>query len=434
MLSVQSGISSVWAQVLVAAGLWVGCVPTGGTTQTPTSNKEAFGDLAGVQCSAVRPQTEPDLMAWDPGSRMNLNNLRHQGVVAVRYQATGCNVELELIPDCVGKSQYQYAPYASNDRKLVSSKQELFAELPLGAARLAGRLDGEHSLRADYMLVGMAAIPATSVVQVSDLEGPGCGRATHVISRVYLGGFGMASGNRQVLTAQSTVFGAGLGGNSDESVARVANEGNPDACAAAQQSGQERQLCAVPLRVGLLALHRAVPVEPSQPGPVKPILTPPAASTQQSVPPTSGTMRRIPAGTFEMGSNRQYENPVHSVEVAAFQMDVTQVTVASYRACVSTGVCSAPEAILGLDPPPGKKGINELCNWGKNGKDNHPINCVDWQQAKDFLRMGRQTSANGGRVGICCPKHGREHLSMGRGSSVSREAVLEPGGRNMSSG
>ena len=71
------------------------CAPpanvAGETLKSPTTTGEAF---EGVQCSAVRPQTEPDLMAWDPGSRSNLNRLRAAGVVAVRYQAVGCNVKL----------------------------------------------------------------------------------------------------------------------------------------------------------------------------------------------------------------------------------------------------------------------------------------------------------------------------------------------------
>ncbi len=41
-------------------------------------------------------------MAWDPGSRSNLNRLRRQGVVAVRYAAIGWNVELELLSNCIG--------------------------------------------------------------------------------------------------------------------------------------------------------------------------------------------------------------------------------------------------------------------------------------------------------------------------------------------
>jgi hypothetical protein len=69
------------------------CGPTSATAPDliePTKTGDAFG---GMQCSSVRPPTEPDLMGWDSGSRANLKSLHEQGVVAVRYRAEGCNVE-----------------------------------------------------------------------------------------------------------------------------------------------------------------------------------------------------------------------------------------------------------------------------------------------------------------------------------------------------
>ena len=83
-----------------------------------------------------------------------------------------------------------------------------------------------------------------------------------------------------------------------------------------------------------------------------------------------GGMVRIPAGTFNMGSNHgeAAETPVHAVRVGAFEMDVTEVTVGAYRRCVNAGTCSAA-------------GTDEYCNWGASGKEEHPINCVDWNQA-----------------------------------------------------
>jgi hypothetical protein len=77
-------------------------LPEVGKSELPeaTSTGDAF---PGVKCSAVRPQTEPDLMGWDSGSRANLNSLRRQGIIAVRYDAKGCNVELEVLSNCIGK-------------------------------------------------------------------------------------------------------------------------------------------------------------------------------------------------------------------------------------------------------------------------------------------------------------------------------------------
>jgi formylglycine-generating enzyme required for sulfatase activity len=66
------------------------------------------------------------------------------------------------------------------------------------------------------------------------------------------------------------------------------------------------------------------------------------------------------------------EHPQHRVSVAAFAMDVTEVTVADYARCVSAGACSQANA------------DNGFCNYGKSDKASHPINCVDWSQATAY--------------------------------------------------
>ncbi len=80
----------------------------------------------------------------------------------------------------------------------------------------------------------------------------------------------------------------------------------------------------------------------------------------------------IPSGTFMMGSDlSESEQPVHQVSVPPFEMTMTEVTVRQFQACVDAVICSKPD-----------KG--EYCNWGVAGREDHPVNCVDWQQAVDF--------------------------------------------------
>jgi formylglycine-generating enzyme required for sulfatase activity len=86
-------------------------------------------------------------------------------------------------------------------------------------------------------------------------------------------------------------------------------------------------------------------------------------------------MVAIPAGEFQMGTDNghAYAKPVHTVHVAAFKMDATEVTVQQYRACVDAGACLKPKT-------------GTFYTWGKRGKDNHPINGVSWKDADDFCR------------------------------------------------
>jgi formylglycine-generating enzyme required for sulfatase activity len=82
----------------------------------------------------------------------------------------------------------------------------------------------------------------------------------------------------------------------------------------------------------------------------------------------------IPGGTFSMGSEHGNadQEPVHQVTLSAFCIDKTEVTVAAYRACVQAGKCRSPAD------------NQSACTWGGSGTDQHPINCVDWNQANTF--------------------------------------------------
>ncbi len=87
----------------------------------------------------------------------------------------------------------------------------------------------------------------------------------------------------------------------------------------------------------------------------------------------SGTVL-IPAGTFMMGDTDTLSNaaqPPHMVTLSAFCMDLTEVTVAAYRGCTAPG-CTAPDTTT-------------FCNWN-SGRDTHPINCVDWNQARAYCQ------------------------------------------------
>jgi formylglycine-generating enzyme required for sulfatase activity len=92
-----------------------------------------------------------------------------------------------------------------------------------------------------------------------------------------------------------------------------------------------------------------------------------------------GDMVLIPAGEFWMGCapNDEMcdddEKPYHKVYLDAYYIDRHEVTVAEYRKCVKAGKCT----------PPSTEGN---CNWGKSGRDNYPVNCVDWYQADAYCR------------------------------------------------
>lgn len=82
-------------------------------------------------------------------------------------------------------------------------------------------------------------------------------------------------------------------------------------------------------------------------------------------------MNLIQGGITWMGTDFDVdEAPRHQVAVKSFCMDVAEVTAGAYQACTESGKCSASHTGRG-------------CTQHAKTKDlsNHPINCVDWEQA-----------------------------------------------------
>lgn len=79
---------------------------------------------------------------------------------------------------------------------------------------------------------------------------------------------------------------------------------------------------------------------------------------------------RITGGTFDMGMAES--DPGHSVTIADFEIMKKEVTVSEYRDCISFGICSPPATQSGCN-------LEEAA-----GFEDHPVNCVNWQQSVDF--------------------------------------------------
>lgn len=99
-------------------------------------------------------------------------------------------------------------------------------------------------------------------------------------------------------------------------------------------------------------------------------------------------MAHIPEATFAMGSDEGQpdEKPVHQVHVHAFDMDVTEVTVAEYAQCVAQGACvQAPVHVQWPGVTDADHQLeDELCNGDRSDRRDYPVNCVDWSMATAY--------------------------------------------------
>lgn len=238
---------------LVALSL-AACAPPspGPEPALPTATPKATW---GNACNA---KSEADLMGWDAGSRANVAVLRRQGVLAVRFSPVdACKFDLELLADCIGAGAYAFSPYPGTDKRVAHDTNELGAALPLFSLNVSGKLTSGRALRTDFDLAGVMALPAGRPYPRDDLHGQGCARATHVVSRIYLGGFSMMVGESRSIEAAATIFGAGATASNVRDAESLASEGDAQSCQTAQKTGVESPLCSVPLRLGLLPINDA---------------------------------------------------------------------------------------------------------------------------------------------------------------------------------
>ncbi len=86
----------------------------------------------------------------------------------------------------------------------------------------------------------------------------------------------------------------------------------------------------------------------------------------------------VPGGSYEMGSEAGdlaaavNERPRHTVSIAPLEVLHSEVTVRAYEACVKAGRCTPPAESM------------PACNWAQEGRGDHPVNCVTWEQAAAF--------------------------------------------------
>ncbi|MBU0553993.1 SUMF1/EgtB/PvdO family nonheme iron enzyme [Myxococcota bacterium] len=86
----------------------------------------------------------------------------------------------------------------------------------------------------------------------------------------------------------------------------------------------------------------------------------------------------LEGGAFMMGAEDggADERPIHRVEMSPFAVSKSETTVGQYRECVEAGICRRPRTI---DDDP-------ACHWGQAGRQDHPINCLDWDQAHIYAQ------------------------------------------------
>jgi len=143
-------------------------------------------------------------------------------------------------------------------------------------------------------------------------------------------------------------------------------------------------------------LSSAVAID-ALPGPSASVAIAPARRTE--CPP--GTVI-VTGGRFFMGSDApefKLWQPAHKVTVDTFCIDIYEVTAGEYKTCSDLGECKRPEAIpnypkvdsVSVEQHEKNKAIqSDLCTFGKEGLEKHPINCVSWTLADAYCKVQKK--------------------------------------------
>jgi formylglycine-generating enzyme required for sulfatase activity len=126
---------------------------------------------------------------------------------------------------------------------------------------------------------------------------------------------------------------------------------------------------------GLAVAQRVLWTRPSaQPTPAGSAPAEPSAKPSAS---SSAPLAPCPAGMARMPGGEQ---------VDSFCIDLREVTVKEYAACQKSGKCTAPATAgnWGAVTPEEKLQRNASCNGGRADRAEHPINCVDFNQAEAY--------------------------------------------------
>lgn len=137
-------------------------------------------------------------------------------------------------------------------------------------------------------------------------------------------------------------------------------------------------------------------------------------------------MVHVPAGPFQMGCSagdvlcQADEGPEGGVrvDVHGFYIDRSETSVAEFRACVEAGACERP-----FDHR-----RTHYCNYDAPGRDDYPVNCVNWNLANQYCTWRGARLAweaeweKAARAGTDTP------YWWGHAPADCTRAVIDPGG------
>lgn len=229
-----------------------GCKKTGAVAQELAEAPTMESVTGEAKCGVRSSSSKPLVVEWPGAERAALEARATRGLVAVRYE--GC--EMEVLTSCTGDGQYEYLGLTQKREGVkITNADELYAQLPVGAAGLEGKLERSGQLNVDMVIVGRREADKT---QFSERDFTGrCAEATHVITGLTVGAYTFSSGKAAEVGGGVKVGNAGVGASSSTDQEVLKSDGNSAACAmASSEDLAAPEGCGALLRVEVVPIDR----------------------------------------------------------------------------------------------------------------------------------------------------------------------------------
>lgn len=301
--------------------LALGCGPA-----TPASELVDTPELdveGQTTCKVKESQTKPLIVEWPSAERVSLEARAKQGLVVVRYN--GC--EMQLLTRCKAPSEYDYIGVApKKDTLRITNEDDLYANIPIGAAKLEGKLQKAGELDVAMTMVGTYQAK-DALVDRAALEGL-CDGATHVIAGLTVGAFEFFAGGSAEVGGGAEVLGAGAGAKSAAKRELLATDGKASACESATSTDQRPpEGCSALLRIEVVPLTGAAAADSAVAAAKTPVKSPPPPAEE----PAAQKTQPKPGASVDTVVDR-YVTAVNSGDLA------TQATLCTPQ-CWSAGEC-----------------------------------------------------------------------------------------------
>lgn len=226
------------------------------------------------RCSEGLVDTSPFVVEWDATDLSTFEALASRDLVFVRY--ADCAIELLRgcadggIPGRYGRYRDPVFTSGTVEGFVMNDEDELWARLPLGAARFGSTVRVGRSLELRYHVSGVVQATRDAVGRSALGDNPRCAGATHFVSAYNLGAFELLSHKEARAGAEAGVEGsAGIGARTASESSNLKQGGNLTSC-----ETQAQRQCRVPIRLELRPIDEAA-AAPAGEGPAAAVFAPP---------------------------------------------------------------------------------------------------------------------------------------------------------------